>query len=59
MERETNDINKHRKSRYDNEQDSTFSMMINSELKKKFNIKCIEQNTTMAKVLKDFIESYI
>lgn len=40
-------------------QDNTFNMQINSILKKQFNIKCIENNTTMSKVLKDYIENYI
>lgn len=40
-------------------QDDTFNMTINSELKKKFNIKCIENNTMMARVLKEFIKNYV
>lgn len=40
-------------------QDDTFNMVINSELKKQFNIKCIENNTMMSKVLKDYIEIYV
>ena len=40
-------------------QNDTFNMTINSELKKQFNIKCIENNTMMARVLKDFIKKYV
>lgn len=38
---------------------TTFNMKISSKLKKNFNIKCIKNNTSMAKILKDFIKEYI
>lgn len=48
-----------KENRKKEKQDNTFNMQINSILKKQFNIKCIENNTTMSKVLKDYIENYI
>lgn len=35
------------------------NIVIDSELKKQFNIKCIENGTDMSKVLKSFIKEYI
>lgn len=40
-------------------EDSTFNMRIDSELKKQFNIKCIENNTQMSKEIKKFIKEYL
>ena len=48
------DMNKKNKK-----QDNTFNMLISSDLKRQFNIKCIENNTRMSKVLKEYIEEYI
>ena len=39
--------------------DDGFYMKINSELKKQFNIKCIENKTTMSNVLKEYMKEYI
>lgn len=38
---------------------TTFNMKISAKLKKEFNIKCIENNTSMAKILKEYIKQYI
>lgn len=35
------------------------NFVIDSELKKEFNIKCINNKTTMSKVLKAFINEYV
>lgn len=35
------------------------NFVIDSELKKEFNIKCINNKTTMSKVLKSFINEYV
>lgn len=40
-------------------EDNAFDMKINSDLKKEFNIKCIQNGTSMSKVLKDYIKEYI
>ena len=40
-------------------QDDGFYMKINSELKKQFNIRCLENNTTMSTEVKRFMEEYI
>lgn len=37
----------------------TFNMKIDTELKQKFHKKCIDNQTSMAKVLKSFIQDYI
>lgn len=37
----------------------TFNMKINSYIKREFYKKCIDNGTTMSKVLKSFIEEYI
>lgn len=50
------------KTKFHDEQlkeNDTFNMKINSELKQKFNIKCIENGTQMSKVLKKYIKEYI
>lgn len=52
-------INEKKGNKKKEKQDNTFNMQINSVLKKQFNIKCIENNTTMSKVLKNYIEDYI
>lgn len=39
--------------------DSAFYMKIDSELKKQFNIKCLENGDKMAEVLKEHIKEYI
>ena len=36
-----------------------FYMKINPELKKEFNIKCLENDTTMSTEVKRFMEEYI
>ena len=36
-----------------------FYMKIDDELKKKFNIKCLENGRTMAEVIKESMENYI
>ena len=43
------------------EKDTTekINIVIDPELKKSFNIKCIENHTNMSKVLKSFIKAYI
>lgn len=38
---------------------SKLHLNVDSELKKKFNIKCIENNTDMTTVINKFIELYI
>lgn len=38
---------------------NTFNMVLDAELKRKFNIKCIANGTTMSKVLKTYIEEYV
>lgn len=40
-------------------EDDRINIKINSKLKKEFNIKCIKNDTTMSKVLKEFIREYI
>lgn len=35
------------------------NIVIDPELKKEFNIKCIENHTNMSKVLKSFIKEYV
>lgn len=40
-------------------QDETFNMVIEADLKKQFNIKCIENGTNMSKELKKFIQDYV
>lgn len=35
------------------------NIAIESELKREFNIKCIENGTNMSKVLKSFIKEYV
>lgn len=35
------------------------NIVIDSDLKKQFNIKCIENGTDMSKVLKSFIKEYV
>lgn len=39
--------------------DDAFYMKINSELKRDFNIKCLQNNTSMSVVIKDFMKEYI
>ena len=39
--------------------DDGFYMKINSEFKKQFYIKCIENKTTMSNVLKEYMKEYV
>lgn len=39
--------------------DNAIYMKINSELKKQFNIKCLQENTTMTEFILNSIKKYI
>lgn len=36
-----------------------FFIKVDEDLKRKFNIACIENNTNMSEVIKDFMQNYI
>jgi hypothetical protein len=42
-----------------NEKNEGFYMKINSDLKKEFNVKCIDSDLTMSEVITELIKEYI
>lgn len=42
-----------------NENNIGFYLKINDEIKKQFNIKCLENNSTMTREIQEFMKQYI
>ena len=47
-----------RKTEEKTEERDTFNMVLGTQLKKDFMVKCIDNDTDMSKVLRSFIEDY-
>lgn len=46
-------------SEKNNENNTGFYLKINDEIKKQFNIKCLENNSTMTKEIQEFMKQYV